>query len=319
MLKKLFFCCIFLSLLACSDEDQREEEIAQIPVEVEITRFEERFSRATADSLPGLKQEFPYLFPKQFPDSIWVQKINDTIQQELNEAVAAEYPELKDEREELERLFQHIKYYFPENDLPRIITLTSEVDYRNQVIWTDELLLIALDTYLGKDHPLYLGIQDFIRKNFNKEQIVPDVAAAFAETKIQKPSSRSFLANLIYYGKILYLKDMLIPFKSDAEKIGYTTKELDWAKANEDQIWRYFVEKELLYSSDPQLGPRFLFPAPFSKFYLELDNEAPARLGQFIGWQIVRQYMDKNEVSLKEMLTADEETIFKKSNYKPSK
>ena len=319
MLKKLFFCCIFLSLWACSDQDQREEEIAQIPVDVEITRFEKRFSRATAESLPGLKQEFPYLFPKQYPDSVWVQKMNDTIQQELDEAVAGEFPDLKDEREELERLFQHIKYYFPESDLPRIITLTSEVDYRNQVIWTDELLLIALDTYLGKDHPLYVGIQDFIRKNFNKEQIVPDVAAAFAETKIQKPTSRTFLANLIYYGKILYLKDMLIPFKSDAEKIGYTPKEQDWAKANEDQIWRYFVEKELLYSSDPQLGPRFLFPAPFSKFYLELDNEAPARLGQFIGWQIVRQYMGKNEVSLQEMLKTDEETIFKNSNYKPSK
>ena len=319
MLKKLLFCCVLFSFLACAEEDQRKEEIAKIPVEVEISRFDQRFAGATADSLPALKSDFPYLFPKQYADSVWVQKMSDTIQLELNEAVASEFPELKETRQELERLFQHIKYYFPESKLPGVVTLTSEVDYRNQVIWTNEVLLIALDTYLGKDHPLYVGIQDYIRKNFNKEQIVPDVAAAFAETKVKGPGSRSFLANMIYYGKILYLKDLLIPFKTDAGKIGYTQKEIDWAKANEDQIWRYFVEKELLYSSNQQLGPRFLYPAPFSKFYLELDNEAPARLGQYIGWQIVKQYMDKNEVSLQEMLNADEETIFKNSNYKPSK
>lgn len=319
MLKKLFFCSVLLLLLSCAEEDQTEKEIAQIPVEVEISRFDERFSVATEDSLENLKKKFPYLFPKQFPDSVWVQKMNDTIQLELNEAVAAEFPDLKDIREELERLFQHIKYYFPASELPEVVTLTSDVDYRNQVIWADEVLLIALDTYLGKEHELYVGIQEYISKNFNKEQIVVDAAEAFAETKIKRPSSRSFLASMIYYGKILYLKQKLVPFKADAEKMGYSQEELEWAEANEDQIWRYFVEKELLYSSDSQLGPRFLFPAPFSKFYLELDNEAPARLGQYIGWQIVRQYMDKNEVSLNEMLNADEETIFKKSNYKPSK
>lgn len=319
MLKKLLFCCIVLSFLACAEEDQREEEITKIPVEVEISRFDQRFAGATADSLPALKGDFPYLFPKQYADSVWVQKMSDTIQLELNEAVASEFPDLKGTREELERLFQHIKYYFPESKIPRVVTLTSDVDYRNQVIWSNEVLLIALDTYLGKDHPLYVGIQDYIRKNFSKEQIVPDVAAAFAATKVEDTGSRSFLANMIYYGKILYLKDKLIPFKSDAEKIGYTAKELDWARANEDQIWRYFVEKELLYSSNQQLGPRFLYPAPFSKFYLELDKEAPARLGQYIGWQIVKNYMDKKEVSLQEMLNADEETIFKNSNYKPSK
>ena len=319
MLKKLFFCSFLCMLISCADEDQREEEIGQIPVEVKISRFDKRFAGATADSLPALKMDFPFLFPKQYPDSVWVQKMNDTIQVELNEAVADKFPDLSDTQDELEQLFQHIKYYFPKSNLPEVITLTSDVDYRNQVIWTEEVVLIALDTYLGDDHPLYVGIQDFIRKNFNREQIVTDVASAFAETKIEEPASRTFLASMIYYGKILYLKDLLVPFKSEAEKMGYTDKELKWAKANEDQIWRYFVEKELLYSTDSQLGPRFLFPAPFSKFYLELDQEAPARLGQFIGWQIVRQYMDKNEVSLKEMLQSNEETLFNKSTYKPSK
>jgi hypothetical protein len=38
-------------------------------------------------------------------------------------------------------------------------------------------------------------------------------------------------------------------------------------------MWRYFIEKELLYSVDQKLIPRFINMAPFSKFYLEIDNE----------------------------------------------
>ena len=319
MVKKLLIYCLIAVFYSCAEEDRKAEEIAAIPVDMEVQRFDQRFAGATADSLPALKREFSFLFPRQYPDILWVEKMTDTIQVELNEAVAAEFPELQKTEEELERLFQHIKYYFPQQKIPKVITLTSDVDYRNQVVWADSLLLVALDTYLGMDHPLYAGVQEYIKKEMRKEQIVVDVAEAFAQSVVQGPASRDFLAHMIYYGKILYLKDILLPFKTDAQKMTYLPEEMEWAGANEEQIWRYFVERELLYSSDSDLQTRFLYPAPFSKFYLELDAEAPPRLGQFLGWKIVQQYMQKNNVSEEEMIQANAETIFKQSKYKPQK
>ena len=124
---------------------------------------------------------------------------------------------------------------------------------------------------------------------------------------------------MLYYGKILYLKDLFIPFEEDAEKMGYTQEELEWAQANEEQIWRYFIENELIFDTDSQLYTRFLYPGPFSKFYLELDAESPARLGQYIGWNIIRTYMDKNEISIKRMLNTPAEEIFNNATYKPKK
>ena len=67
------------------------------------------------------------------------------------------------------------------------------------------------------------------------------------------------------------------------------------------------------------LGPRFLDPAPFSKFRLELDNESPGRLGRYMGWQIVRAFMEKNDVSPQDMFNVPADMIFKKANYKPKK
>ncbi|WP_029035152.1 gliding motility lipoprotein GldB [Salinimicrobium terrae] len=319
MLKRLLIIFLFASLFSCVEDDGREEEIAAISIDMEVERFDQRFANATADSLPSLKKDFAFLFPRQYPDILWVEKMNDTIQLELNKAVAAEFPNLDETEENLERLFQHIKYYFPQRKIPKVVTLTSDVDYRNQVVWADSLLLIALDTYLGMDHPLYTGVQDYIKKEMQKEQVTVDVAEAFAQNVVPRPASRDFLAHMIYYGKILYLKDLLIPFKTDAQKMTYLPQEMEWAEANEEQVWRYFVERELLYSSDSDLQTRFLYPAPFSKFYLELDAEAPPRLGQFIGWEIVRQYMEKNDVSVEEMVQTDAATIFKHSKYKPQK
>jgi len=112
----------------------------------------------------------------------------------------------------------------------------------------------------------------------------------------------------------------MIPNKTDAQKIGYTQDQLDWAKANESYIWRYFVERELLYSTDSDLPSRFINPAPFSKFYLvEIDNESPGKIGQYMGWQIVRAYMENNDVILKQLLTASTEDIFNNSKFKPRK
>ena len=93
-----------------------------------------------------------------------------------------------------------------------------------------------------------------------------------------------------------------------------------WASANEEQVWRYFIEQELLYSTDGKLAPRFFLPAPFSKFQLELiDIESPGRIGRYMGWQIVRAFMDNNEIGLAEMLSLAGEEIFKKSKYKPKR
>jgi hypothetical protein len=53
-------------------------------------------------------------------------------------------------------------------------------------------------------------------------------------------------------------------------------------------IWRYFIDKQLLYSDDQKLIPRFINPAPFLNS-LEIDNESPGKVGA-IGWQIVNSY-----------------------------
>lgn len=315
----LWVFCMLCLISACKKEKEVPAAITNSTLELKVLRFDQEFAETTPETLSEIKDKYPYFFPAQYSDSVWIAKIKDTLQIELRQAVDSAFANFNEEQEEITLLFKHIAYYFPALSTPTVVTLTTEVDYENRIILTDTLLLIGVDNYLGKDHRFYRGIDRYISKGLEKQYLESDIVSAFSKKVIQYPRDRSFLAQMIYYGKELYLKDLLLTWQTDAQKIGYDEEEYSWAQANEEQIWRYFIERELLYSTDAQLGPRFLDPAPFSKFRLELDNESPGRLGRYMGWQIIRAFMDKNDIPTQELWNLPAETIFKEANYKPKK
>lgn len=322
MKKFVLFLAVALVVLSCKKEkDEVEEKVAAIPVgKIEIERFDKLFYESSPENLPQVKQQFPYFFPEGNDDKVWIDKINDPLLQELHTEVEKQFPNTKALEEDLYSLFQHMKFYFPDFTTPKVVTLISEMDYDSRTIYTDSLLLVSLDLYLGKDHRFYVDFPKYQRQNFEPSQMMPDVVSAFSETRIAPPRDRTLLSLMIYFGKELYLKDLLLPDASDAEKIGYTPEQIKWAEANEVEMWRYFVDEKILYSTDPKLPARFIHPAPFSKFYLEIDNESPGRAGVWLGWQIVRSYMENNKgVPLEQLLQADAREIFDNSKYKPKK
>ena len=310
---------VAIIFVSCDNESKIEKEIAAIDVDLAIERFDRLFANADEASLPELKQAYPFMFSRRYNDSVWINRIQDTLQQQLNIEVDKVHGDFKDVEDEMYRFYQHMTYYFKEFRTPRVITVTNDVDYRNKVIVTDSIALIALDTYLGASHDFYYDIYDYIKLNMDKDQIVPDLAFGYAEKYIYQPKRKSLLDEMIYFGKTLYFKDVMLPKTPDEIKIGYTKEQLDWATLNEENIWQHFVENEMLFSTDNKLPARFINPAPFSKFNLELDGESPGRLGQYIGWQIVRAYAEKSDASLKEILNATAEDIFNNAKYKPRK
>lgn len=318
MIKYLILLCSFFIIISCDKKLKIENEVASIPVELKIERFDKAFYETPPKDIARLKSNYPYFFPMGTPDSVWTNKMKNPLYRELYTEVQEKFPTLELLNSDLEMLFKHLKFYYPKTKTPKIVTLISEMDYLNKVIYTDSLVLISLDLYLGKDHKFY-DFPDYLRQNFEPNQIMPDLVSSFASKKIVPPTQNDLLSQMIYFGKELYLKDLLLPTTSDAEKIGYTPAQITWCTENEGYIWRYFMEEKLIYSTDSKLANRFINLAPFSKFYLEIDNESPGRVGTWIGWQIVRSFMENNEVNLSDLMQIDAKEIFNKSKYKPKK
>ncbi|MFL9845685.1 gliding motility lipoprotein GldB [Flavobacterium rhizosphaerae] len=321
MKKNIIILFAVLIVFSCKKENETEEKIAEIPVEeIAIERFDKLFFETKPENLPGLKKKFPFLFPANVPDAEWVEKQNNEFERKLYTEVQKKYPDLDTLQQNITSLYRHIKFYYPETPRPRVITLVYD-NLDMKCVYEDGLILIPLSLYLGKDNELYVSSMDkYHLQEHEPSQIVPDIVTAFSSGKIAPPADRTLLSLMVFYGKQLYLKDLLIPDVGDNDKIGYTKEQEAWAEVNEEEIWRYFVDRKLLFDNDSKLPGRFINPAPFSKFYLELDNESPGRLGQWLGWQIVRAYAQNNKnVPLQELMATDARTIFENSKYKPKK
>ena len=312
------FCA--LVLVSCKKENEAEEKIAAVPVkDVVIERFDRLYFEAGPQGLPKLKQDYPFFFPAGTPDNVWIERMNDPFLKRLNAEVQKKFADVSGLQNDIEKLVQHIRYYYPKVKQPRVISLVSD-DLEVKAVYAHDLMVIPLSLYLGKDSKVYEGLDRYQVQEYEPSQILPDLVTSFSNGKIAPPQDRMLLSMMIYYGKELYIKDMLIPDVPDYDKIGYTKEQDAWAHANEAEMWRYLVDHELLFDNDQKLPGRFINPAPFSKFYLEIDKESPGRIGRWIGWQIVRSYMENNKgVTLEQLLKKDAKEIFDNSKYKPKK
>lgn len=307
-----------LFLFSCDKEKSINPEIEALNIEVDIIRFDSIFANSKERDLEKLKINYPFMFQNSIPDSLWVWKLNDSLQNVVEKEVLSKFASFDNHEADILLFFKHLKYYFPQENLPKVVTLAEYVDYNSKALLNKDLLFISLDNYLGKEHEFYLGFRDYISRLQEPNQILPDIAEAYANKLIMYPTSRNFLSQLIYHGKKLYLKEKLLPLVESEHLIGYSKDQLEWARREEIMIWQFFIQRELLYSSDADLRRRFLEKGPFTKFYLAIDNETPPRLGQFIGWQIVKAYAEKHpNKSLEDIIKLDYQDIFDNSKYKP--
>lgn len=307
---------LLLIVVSCKNENKLQVDVSNIDAETNVARFDIDFYTATPNTLGKVKEKYPMLFPHDI-DSVWVNKITNKDEQELFAESQKVFTDFTSERNQLNNLFQHVKYYNPNFEIPLVITMLTNIDYDSRVIYNKDFLFISLDAYLGTTHEFYNDYPVYVKQNNHREHIVVDVANAIINTQVPPNTKRNFIDKMIYEGKKMYLLDAYLPNVSDREKIGYSQVKFDWAIESEEQIWKYFVEKDLLYDTSLKLNKRFLDVAPFSKFYLGEDNLSPGRIGVWIGWQIVRAYMANNDVSLHELLKTQEDKILKKSKYKP--
>lgn len=242
---------------------------------------------------------------------------------DLNHEVDSIFPNLTQTEKDLTQTFKYIKYYYPKAPIPRFIGFLSGFAYQTPI--GDNYIGIGLDMFLGKDSKFYGALVNsiplYLSKRFTPEYILPRVSEYYVRENLfkEKDEDRSLLAKMIYNGKILYFMDQVLPEKMpDSVKIGYTSKQLDWVRDYESEIWAFYLESNLLYETDYSKIQVYLSDGPFTPGLGEKNASAP-KLGVWTGWQIVRKYMQENPKVTLQALMADtnSQNILTKSKYKP--
>jgi gliding motility-associated lipoprotein GldB len=237
---------------------------------------------------------------------------------EVYEETQLLYPELSQLENSIADAFKYYRYYFPNKYIPEVVTFVSGFNYA--IVTTDSTLGIGLESYMGKDSKYYrmLGYPRYKVRNMNSSAIVPDCMRMIASSDYElKDSQKDLLSQMIHEGRILYFTEAMQPNIEDSLVIGFTAAQIQWCWENERNMWTFYLDKDILYSTEHTENIKYIGEGPFTSGF---SNESPARTGQWVGWQVVRSYMSSNEVSVKELMEEENlQSILTKSNYKPRK
>ena len=245
--------------------------------------------------------------------------VTDTQLRLISEKTMEIYPDLISLENSLSGAFSKYNYFFPNKKIPVVYTYISDLYYEKPVIVDDSVVIIALDVYLGEDFPQYrsLGLPHYKIRCMSNNNIAVDVMKTIYVTDIIRLNKqKTMIDRMIAAGKLLYYLDAVLPDVPDSIKICYTSKQMKWVENNKTNVWAFFIKNKLFYSADYKLQTKLIQDGPFTTGF---SNDSPPRLGIWLGWQIVRTYMDKHDnITLENLIqNPDAQGISNQSGYKP--
>ena len=237
----------------------------------------------------------------------------------LSNKVMEMYPSVEREEAQLSSAFTRYHYFFPNKKIPVVYTYISNLYHEKPVIVDDSVIIIALDLYLGTEFSQYrsLGLPNYKIICMQPDNIIVDVMKSIYVTDLAPHNKQKTLVDrMIASGKLLYYLDAMLPDVPDSLKICYTSEQIKWAGNNKSNVWAFMVENNLFYTADYKTQTKLMQDGPFTTGF---TNSSPPRLGMWLGWQIVRKYMDSHpNVTVENLINnTDAQAIFNQSGYKP--
>lgn len=333
---KLFSVIILICFLLSCKSKKNIPDVSNIKISLQLKRFDQDFflmdTNNVATSLNALQKNYPaflndYLYnilglpPQQ--DSV-VNKLKLFIRdyKPVNDSVQKQFAFFNDEQQQITKALQFTKYYFPDYKIPQnVITFVGPLEGYGNVLTTSGFA-VGLQLYLGKNFSVYHSdyinevYPDYRSRRFEAVYIPVNCMNNVVEDIYpQKTGSQPLIEQMIELGKRLYVLDAFLPETADSLKTGYTQTQLEGCYDNEGLIWNYFLQNNLLYVSDPSTTRDYISDAPTTQ---GLGTASPGNIGQFIGWQIVKKWMEEHsKTTLPQLLQTPSKQIFEEAKYKP--
>ena len=332
MKNKLFFLAICIMMASCQDKTpayKAELDIKTAPYDLEFDRYEDvLFNLDTANfqqELVRVQERYRVFLSGDLNNPEAVQYLKnfaiDPYSISLYQKVKTAFPDLKQVEPMVENVLAHFHHYYPDIELPKkaftCITGVSADVPAVQIIGNE--LVISLDWYLDHDE-IYdqIGMPRYISQRTHMATLAKDVAKELYMSYLYEWRKQGqVIDEMMHYGRQDFFIEAMCPTMPDCILLGYSERQWHWAVENEGQVWADVVGSKRLYDSGLDAYMMFFGDGPFTQAY---SNDAPARLGEFFGLNIIRSYVSNNGLDLVGLMQRkDLQNLFQDSGYKPKK
>lgn len=255
-------------------------------------------------------------------DSLLISYLNDPVRLRLHDTADLVFS--KFDWQSLKNPLGRFKASFPDRSIPIFYPLITDFNYglfqfQNQQ--GEDAIGIGKEMFLG-----LTGLYDqvsinnpnfssYINRTFNIQHLPEKIMFALATEAVPVPSSNRLLDHIISEGIKLFLVKEWMPGLPDSIWFECTQNQFNWIKANELDIWRFLLTDKLLYKNSSKDIANLTQPAPHSQ---GMPPEAPGRAVNYIGYKIIDSYVNKNKISLQELVNEKNyDLILQNAQYKP--
>ena len=336
MKKIIYAIAISTCIMAVScNSNPLKIDVSDIDVNIKVERFDSEFY-ACADScsfysIKSLDEKYPTFFETYNQHIISCGSYSDLSYYECLKTFFSDYAVIQaytyvnkefNDCSDIEKTiiegFKHLKHYFPDEELPRIVTFVA--GFNQSIALMEDYICVGLDKYLGQDCPLYddLQIPTFAKTEMRRERIPIDIMSEWYRDNFPyEPESDNLINNMIYNGMVLYFLEAMYPEMEETTRLNFSEKQLEFCKYFESNIWTSLIENNLLFTTDLIEIQKFTGSGPYTK---QFGPESPARAACWTGLQIVKSYVKNNKVSLQELaVEKDYQKILSMSEYEPKR
>lgn len=320
---------LFITLQNCGDKC-KNADVEKINITYKFTRLEpELFKAKDVISMSSVLKKH-IAFTKGYLD---IQKVEDleTASTQLlnlyqnpnlinfNSETQKSFKKIDSLQSELTSFFQHTKFYYPKFYVPEVNTIVTGFHFEKDLFVSDSLIVISLDYFLGKDAKFRPPYFNYFLERYEKPYLLPMIALGVS-SKFNKVNmeDETMLSNMIFYGKALYFAKAMLPCSADSLVMMYSDQQMKDVNENVATIWAHFINEKLLFETNRHQIDKYVGETPKVN---EIGDKCPGRIGRWLGWEIVKKYMEENpKLSLPQLMAEnDAQKIFRLSKYKPKK
>ena len=320
-LKSIFFTSLLLLVLSACGNDPFDVDTSNVKMDISYIDMDEAFRSADSATLMKLvneyKTEIQDVYEYEFGHCLNIGDVSDSSVfgavsdfladkyiNRLEQRIASKFKDKAAIEENITEGFTFLKAHFPKEKYPKHIVFLNSL-FRSSAASFDSDIAVGLEQYLGPKVDVVRELPtneyyQWYKDGMEAKYLERDVLASWITANhMPAPKSGSLAEFIIYWGKVIYFVEASFPEANKELIVRYSKKDYDWAMDNEASYWQYLVDQKLLFVLDERTKANMLQEGPFTP---GLPEKGPDRLGQFLGWRMVQQYMENNsDLSLKEL------------------
>jgi hypothetical protein len=341
-----YFCLLLVSsfLFSCTPSEKLDLPTSVLQQELEIKRFDKELLEADVYDLANLNskwvKEYGILYesfvnqminsgkPQDPMITYRLEKfLTDSTILTIKERLEAVFSDFDQYEKELNQSFSYYSYYYPNTQLPLIVTFYSNFNAKSFPY--NDTLGIGLDMFIGRDEAIvsYLASDiypQYLKQDMDPQYLVTETLKSWIYANHSLPqeyinstlygSREDFLSTLVYHGKMMLLLEAITPEKSSENRFAFDSNELKWCEKNEKFIFQNIIEFELLYSTNMKEIKAYINPGNFTP---GLPQQSPGGIGKWIGYKMVKNYFEEKEISLQDFIKNNDDAREILSLYRP--